>query len=961
MIKTFLEYVAKDIIDKYGTDLSRIVVVFPNKRASLFLNEQLAQIVDHPLWSPVYTTISELFREYSDLIVADQIKLVCNLYKSFVKYTETDESLDHFYGWGQLLLSDYDDIDKNMADADMIFMNLKNIHELDDISYLTEQQKQLIQKFFHNFNENQETELKRKFISLWNHFGEIYHHFNKSLAKQGLTYEGALYRKVAEKDNLQLKYDKYLFVGFNMLQTAEQRLFKTMMKQGKAFFYWDFDKYYMPHNGFMNEAGHYISQYMHDFPNELDTKSQEIYDNLDKPKSVTFIRTSTDNIQTRYIGNWLEESGRSYDGKKTAIIMCDESLLQSVLYTIPDNVESLNITLGFPLKLTTVSSFVERLIDLQSFGLRGKDRLYLPYVKKILRHPFAKYLSPDSENLLKTLLQDKNYYPSIDSLNSNPVLSLIFQNLQNIKNNKNNINLTLVMWIMDILKNVGIRIKDLDDDLVKESIFRMYTIFNRFSNLMTDGDLNVNSVTLRRLIKQLIDSTTVPFHGEPATGIQIMGVLETRNIDFKHVLILSCNEGNMPKGVNDASFIPYSIRKAYGLTTIDNKVAIYSYYFHRMIQRAEDVTIMYNSSTDGLNTGEMSRFMLQIMAESRHKIKYLNIQSEHTEESIKRKDVDKNDEIMEKMLQINNISPSAINQYIRCNLQFFYNYVLSIKEPDNNEDDSMDNRIFGNIFHRSAFYIFKKYIGRKKTIIKEEIEYIRKNPKEIENAVDKAFCEELFQTYNKFTPQYNGLQMISRMVIIGYLKRMLELDSKLTPFSILGLEQDVGEDINITTMGRDHCVHIKGIIDRLDMLNVSEKKLIRVVDYKTGRPSDPKTGKIKSVEDIFSDKNISQKHADYYLQTFLYSIIIDDSKQWNPDKLNVSPALLFIRQTAKDDYNPILKIDEHPVTDIRTVKKTFLKLLTEKLEEMFNPQIPFRRTTDKTRCLTCPYRKICGM
>ena len=246
MNKTFLEYVAEDIIGKYGTDLSRIAVVFPNKRAALFLNEHLARIAGQPVWSPAYITISDLFRQHTDLKTADPIKLICDIHKSFTKCTGIDETLDHFYGWGQLLLADFDDIDKNMADADSIFCNLKDIHELDDISYLDNEQKEMLARFFANFSDDIDSELKKRFLSLWSHFGDIYHDYNRRLTEQGIGYEGAIYRKVVSEETLQMKYDKYLFVGFNLLQKVERVLFSRLMKEGKAKFYWDFDEYYMP-------------------------------------------------------------------------------------------------------------------------------------------------------------------------------------------------------------------------------------------------------------------------------------------------------------------------------------------------------------------------------------------------------------------------------------------------------------------------------------------------------------------------------------------------------------------------------------------------------------------------------------------------------------------------------------------------------------------------------------------
>ena len=320
---SFLEHVAKDLLSKHGTDLSRMAVVFPNKRAALFMNEFLARNAEKPVWSPTYMTISELFGKQSEYALGDSIKLICDLHKSFVKCTGLAEDLDHFYGWGQLLLSDFADVDKNMADAERVFSNLKDIHELDDISYLDEEQRDILKKFFANFTEDKETELKKKFLSLWCHFGDIYADYRDRLKKQGLMYEGALYRDVVENKDLKLDFDQYVFVGFNLLHTVERQLFSTIKKLGKALFYWDFDNYYMPKPGRQHNpsAGTYIAQYLDDFPCELDIKSEDVYDKMKGEKHMTYISASSENAQARFAGNWLMENDRYKAGIKTAIVM----------------------------------------------------------------------------------------------------------------------------------------------------------------------------------------------------------------------------------------------------------------------------------------------------------------------------------------------------------------------------------------------------------------------------------------------------------------------------------------------------------------------------------------------------------------------------------------------------------------------------------------------------------------
>ena len=597
-MNTFLEHVAADLLKKYGNDMAHIAVVFPNKRAALFLNQALARLADGPVWSPAYITISDFFRQHSELTIADPIKSICDLYKSYIEVTgNTNETLDHFYGWGQLLLADFDDIDKNMANAEMVFSNISNLKELDDISYLTDEQKVELRRFFANFDDNPEG-IRERFITLWNKLNDIYNDFKQRIKSQKLAYEGMLYRDVVEKTKIEAQYECYVFVGFNVLQKVEQLLFKRFLKEEKASFYWDYDRYYMKPT---NEAGNYICRWLDKFPNALPNDSDELYDNLGKEKDINIISAPTENLQARYITEWLRENERYKDGKRTAIVLCDEHLLQTVIHCIPDEVETLNVTTGYPLQQTPIASMVTQLWALQTEGYSVQEQSYrLHYVNRVLRHPYGKYLIPKVAEIIERLNSERQFYVK-------PKEGSIFEYHPSDKQNLQ----VLVNWLAETIRFIGVNGAADKDPLFEESVFRMYTLLTRLSDLMINGDLDADKIIFRRLLTQLIAATSIPFHGEPARGVQVMGVLETRNLDFDHVLVLSCNEGNMPKGIDDASFIPHLIRKAYELTTIDNKVSIYSYYFHSLIQRAKDVTFLYNNSTQGSHTGEMSRVIFQ--------------------------------------------------------------------------------------------------------------------------------------------------------------------------------------------------------------------------------------------------------------------------------------------------------------------------------------------------------------
>ena len=981
-MKAFLKIVAKDMLEKYGTDMSDIAVVFPNKRASLFLNNYLAQLAHKPIWTPTYITISDLFRRHSDLKVADPIKSICDLHKTFVKCTGIDETLDHFYGWGQLLLADFDDVDKNMVDAKQLFANLSDIHELDDVSYLTDYQKEMIRKFFSNFSDDHNSELKKRFLQLWCHFYDIYTEFNQRMTEQGLAYEGALYRSVVSNESIEFRHKKYLFVGFNMMQVVELNLLNRLKKQGKAAFYWDYDQYYMDGN---NEAGHYIRQYLPYYPNELaEYPQQEIYNNMTKNKDITYISAPTENIQARYVNSWLKENGRYKMGRNVAIVLSDESLLQSVIHSLPQEVGSINITIGYPLQQTPFYSLIQQLIQLQGIGHSKQGDTYrLHYVLIALRHPYTRYISEKYTELLAKLDEQKRFYPSREflSLDGDEGLTLLFRNLEEATASQDEYNRKLITYLLDVLRTTGTHAKELNDPLFHESLYRTYTLLNRLQDLIIAGDLQVDIITLERLIQQLIQTTSIPFHGEPAEGIQVMGVLETRNLDFDHILILSCNEGKLPKGVNDSSFIPYSLRKAYGLITVENKVAIFAYYFHSMLQRAHDITLTYNNATEDGQSGEMSRFMLQMMVESQHSIKRKTLVAGQKPLRPAYSEAQKTDEVMAVLDNIKMITPTFLNTYQRCQKQFYYKYVKGLLEPDEIDEDEVDNKIFGNIFHRAAelfYYTFaskddiatddqgKQRLIRPIVITADDLDHALKDTSLIYRLVDRAFREELFKVSSSdYHPKYNGLQLINKEVIASYLRQLITIDRRQAPFTIIGMEIVVSTTLGVATARGQKLFRIGGFIDRLDSVaasgnpsalgNLAER--IRVIDYKTGRS---RTSHPKDIEEVFSTQPLAiGKHNDYYLQAILYSLIVKNDRRYNPAQEPVSPGLLFIQNAGADDYDPTLKLGKELLTDVAPLETEFTDHLRSLLADIYDPALPLKPTEDKKRCVFCPYAALC--
>ncbi len=955
-METFLKQVAHDLYNKTEGNFTKVAIVFPNKRASLFFNEYLAQESDRPIWSPTYVSISELFRQSSDLSIADPIKLVCDLYKVFQKATGSKETLDDFYFWGEMLIADFDDADKNMADTHALFSNLKDLNELmDNYDFLEEGQKEALSQFFHNFSINQVTELKQRFISMWNVLGDIYAEYKALLESQSIAYEGMLYRQVIEQLDVEaLPYNKYIFVGFNVLNKVEHTLFKKLNEAGKAMFYWDYDTFYL--NKTPHEAGEFIRRNLRDFPSELPAS---FFDNLNQPKEVTFIESPTENGQVRYLPQWIRENLTSQE-KETAVVLCNEALLQPVLHALPDNVKHINITMGFPLSQTPAYSFVNALMELHTSGYNPNNGRYLfAEVISVLKHPYTRQLSPEAEKLEQTLTRDNRFYPLPSELKQDNVLELLFTPRRN--------NLDLCSMLSEALKEVAVIYQqqaashsDAFDQLYRESLFKTYTLVNRFHTLIESKELNVQAGTFQRLLTRVMSSSSIPFHGEPAIGMQVMGVLETRNLDFRHLIMLSVNEGQLPKAGGDSSFIPYNLRKAFGMTTIDHKIAVYAYYFYRLMQRAEKVTLVYNTATDGINRGELSRFMLQFLIEWGYPVLRKQLEAAQSPQDSAPIIIEKTPDIMERMKSVfdirNNpkalISPSALNCYLDCPLKFYYKYVALLSAPDEVTAD-IDSAKFGSIFHYAAEHIYKDLTAHGKLISKENLETLLKDEVRLQTYVDNGFKELFFNLPPNEQPEYNGIQLINSAVIVKYIQQLLRNDLRYAPFTFIGSEQRIFENIEICTSTGDIQSRIGGIIDRID----SKGESLRIVDYKTGGDADTPA----NVQSLFIP---DKKRSNYVFQTFLYASIVCKKLREKNDSRLVAPALLYIHRAASEKYSPVIQMGEprkpkEPVDNFAQYEGDFRENLKTLLEDIFNPDISFTQTEIEDKCAYCDFRALC--
>ena len=956
-MEPFLKIVAEDLYSKFGSEngLADITVVFPNRRARLFFDDWLSACSTAPVWSPQYTTIEELFQSQSDLRPADRIELVTLLHKIYQEELHTDESLDSFWSWGELMLADFDDVDRNLAPAGQLFSLLREQREITDLSFLTEEQTKALEQFFGEMKNAQPTELREHYQAVWSVLGTIYEKFGKLLSDKGIGYNGMIQRRVINNlDTERFTARKYAFVGFNSLDGAERELFRAIQKAGKALFYWDYDPAYTE-SSLLHEAGRFLRDNLKEFPNEL---PREHFDGMHKAR-LTIVETSTDNAQARFIPQWLESLGTEKAGKETAIVLADENLLQPVLHSIPqERINNVNITMGYKLSETSLYNLVNALIDMQRLAAKNKGKLSIQSLSRVLSNPMTAALSENATKILEDLRKTRRMFPDTTALTNSKELAVLFTPATD--------NLSLLQYLQNVLKALVPVIRERADDtlfqpLNQESLYRIYTQINRLYSLADAGNLDISTDTLCRLIRSVLYTTTVPFHGEPAVGMQIMGLIETRNLDFKNVLLLSAQEGTLPKSGQNASFIPYNIRVAFGLTTMQDKSAVSSYNFHHLLQRAENVTMVYNGNADapGIGKGQISRYLLQLIV-SGADIHRITLKPDRKDAAIAPLTVQKTTSVLQELFdkyKDSYLSPSALNKYMNCRLQFYLAQIAGLKKPDET-DTEIDFVMFGTLFHKSAQLTYNDLASKTPdhTITSQDIEELLKDYPRLEGFVQQAFREDYFGGKDVNKTDYSGTQSINFEVILKYLRQILRMDMELyAPFQYVGSESDgykhyIGLPDPLQP-GSTLQVCLKGIIDRMDC----KDGILRIVDYKTGREKEtPKT-----IDELFPPTKYKDRKKEAF-QIMYYAYIMSMQPQFS--KYRLAPTLLYTRTSSKPTKEDIYyKIGNDVLTDFTSqCVPQFEEKLKAIITEIFNPAIPFDPTDDKETCRNCDFASLCG-
>ena len=965
-MKSFLTELAEQLYARYGGQLSRVTVLFPSQRARLFFVEALREVAGGTaIWSPQFTTVDELMCSLSQLRSADKLRLVSELYTIYKKYHE--EKFDSFYHWGQMLIADFDMVDKYMVDAERLFTNIADIKEIEsDLSYLTDEQREYLSRFWGTVSSSSSlSEQKEYFMKIWRTLPTIYSEYKSHLRSLGIGYTGMIYRDAAEKIKASstqlLEPVHYVVAGFNALSNCEKTLFDYLKTAHNADFAWDYSDYYFDNT--FQEAGRFMRQNLERYPSTLNISHCDLRQSIER---VTIASTATSVGQCSYLAQVLSQiAGRDEAGKikpldrNTAIVLTDENLLMPLLYALPPELkcagesghEGVNVTMGYPLRSTFAYSFVERLLELQNQNhVRVKEdgsvTFYYADVEGLLTHPYL--ADSDAEQIAqirKRIVDERIYNVPEQMLLSLPFGTQIFTHCQQPQQLLSYID-SVLLHLLDGIEATA------ENRLEIEYIIRIRTNLRQLANMVSSCSIELSMKLCASLVRRHLQAVRIPFEGEPLEGLQIMGILETRNIDFKNVIVLSMSDSNFPgTKITDNSYIPYSLRYAYNLPTQEHHQGVYGYYFYRLIERAERVWLLYCSTSDEKGTGEPSRYIRQLEYESGLPMEFVKVvnpvnvvrQGAVTVE----KDFRAMAELERYLTGVSTLSPTALSTYVQCPLRFFYRYVAHIKVEDTLEE-GLDDKGFGNIFHTSAEFLYKKFIGR--ADIENCLQHI--DDKTISDCVDQGIAEVCFKGNAVTQEQLQGELGIVRRIVIRYLKdNLIGYDIAHPNFVVKELERSFSYPFTFTSGDRDVTVTLEGRADRIDSL---DNGMLRIIDYKTGGEHLTFAG----FDNLFGGS--ASQRVSNTINTLTYAMIA--TRKYQQD---VQPALYYLREMNNSNYSPLLIEGKGrgkpigPIVAYSDVAERFESYVIGTLAEMFNPQVPFCQAEDDKACSYCDYSKIC--
>jgi ATP-dependent helicase/nuclease subunit B len=964
----FLKEVAEDLVARTGKDLHHAAVIFNNKRPVAYLQNHLAQTIGKPFWSPSFFTIQEFFALSTDLQVADGFTQFFTLYQQYNELLKKEGAKtinpDVFYPVARIILGDFAQIDNDLVNAGQLFEELEDIAVIEkNFQHLSTEQQSFLEQFWTSFSAGKQKNHQEQFIRMWRRMPALYAGFHEALQAKGLTSMAHVYRKLAlgEAEKPQFINDfakgKLVFAGFNALNNAEAMIFKRWSENDKALFYFDTDNYYMQDE--TQEAGLFLRKNIQKLalPNALGESRGLI---RAVQKEIRVYKTQGQTAQAKILQKELQQDypmlNAADNAGKIALILADESLLLPVLQTIPTYYQgeqgaaelNLNVTMGYPLLATSIFGLADIWLCVQSqLCSAGKNTVHYREVEAFLSHPLIGLPAEIRNELQKEILEGIFVEVGIDILKAAGELAGLFFE-------KKDSGASAIMGLLEVLKMILQQqiaektLKQTEADLFIATIKEL----NRLHDTLTSYTAELPLPFVLSLMQKAIQGIAVPLSGEPLEGVQVMGLLESRSLDFDHVYILGVNEGILPQVSVSPSFIPDSIRRAYGLPVIENQDAISAYMFYRLLQRSRKVSLVYNGQADENNTGEPSRFLRQLEFESGYTFKYFDqsqaIATAHPVKTNIRKEGDVLKRLnlyLDQQEPSMRISATALTTYMNCAVQFFYKYIAKIEEPKELTENLEANNI-GSMLHFVLERFYEELKAESPDITKERIAEHRKQLGRLGRiAFARIMAGDEHQVVN-----HNGMQQVVLAIVAEYANVILNYDELQAPFSILDLESKDEIGFKIDVQGQERSLTLHGIIDRVDLKN----GVTRVVDYKTGRDELQFT----SLDDIFDADSGKQNKA--LVQTLFYTYVYEHARGIT----GMEPNLYLIRKMRKEGtlfYSSESRKRVYlQVEHLAGMKEQFGLRLKAKLEELFNPDLPFTHTTQADNCKYCPYLSLCG-
>lgn len=963
-MKKFLQEIAFYINQNKIDEFDHLDIIFPNRRAGLFFRQHLASMIDRPIWAPRILSIEDFIKGHSQLQAADNLSLVVLLYQVYHRHLPQQQSLDAFYYWGDMMLKDFDDIDKSLASAESIFSNLFSQKEIESrFDYIEEAQKQLIKNFWGAFGDKLSQE-QQVFLQLWEKLYPVYEGFKKLLLDKNIGYDGMIYKEVTENVD-QVSFDRqYIFAGFNAFTKAEKSIINYLLQEGKAQLFWDIDQYYVDDE--VKEAGSFFRQYQKEKPLKKTFPAllpRQIEQNRDR--TIHTFGVASEVAQLKKVAQLVEQLiEKNVAAENIALVLTDESLLLPLLNSLPANVERVNVTMGYPIKNSPVYDFLLQLLRLQTSARETEENYNFNYreVLAVIKNPyFARYL-PDwaAEKANEIVQQNKVRIEDSDlAMPEDTGYPPIFTLVKTFSQAYNYL-LQVISFLYKMCE---------EDELTfeQEIIHQIYCQLNRLHELEADADLNLDLNSFLRLFRQVLQMARVPFSGEPLKGLQVMGVLETRNLDFDYVFVLSMNEGNFPASAQMHSFIPYNLRKAFGLTTFEQQDAIYAYYFYRLLHRSRLVHLFYNTADKNGMPNEMSRYIYQVLYDQKLRDQRHFLGNKVGQLDILPITIKKDQSVfnsLQNYLNVNGkveerLSPSAVNAFIECSLKFYFRYVVKMYEKQDVQED-VNAMMFGNILHHALEVLFRRHIDEKKSrmIEKDDLNAMLRQVDEVLLSTFKDhFGYQVEQNFN-----LSGQNLIAFEMLKRYISKILKNDLQYAPFEIIGLETRAEDgfyyDIPVQIEGKRQKVGLKGIIDRID----KKDNKVRIIDYKTGKDNK----KVQSVVSLFDADHPYRNKAGF--QTFYYSLLyyygLNKEGKDKPHDL-LMPGLFNSSELFRPGFSMQLQIKDvddkkwQNIDDIRSYLPEYHQLLQDTLADLFDREQPFSQTEDINKCKICPYAGIC--